>query len=283
MFPRYFCRNGVSLTITCDEPVDYSMNELNNSMNELNWFTLFEYVNVSDISPPLEDMGNPCGDWDTNYKVDYNTYASVPCNVLMDLINKFGGILCAGNQTDSDIEHAIEDKKSRLQGVYKSLRKSTAKVYVRPLSKLQRVKARAGLDFKESHFLSIKYPGYSLPCAWRYSASEIWVERPWLDRMVNEDKVMEAFDMMANNTLASSVEEPLINHDKTVNTPVYRMPLQTLRELSEVYYDKGELLKILEHVDAYKKVIGNEDIHDFDAYQSIPVNELNFHPLISIQ
>jgi hypothetical protein len=179
----------------------------------------------------------------------------------MNLIANFEGMLCHVIRSDEEAQVFSEDEESKFKEAYKNLRKSTAKVYVKPLSKLQREHARSGSEVKESHFLSIKYPNHPLPCAWRYSKSELWVERPWLDGMISEDRAVEAFRMIINNDSPSSDEEPLINHDRTVNTPVYRIPMEMLRELSNVFFSEKEIEKILAAIT--------------DQHTKIPVKEFN--------
>jgi hypothetical protein len=206
----------------------------------------------------------------------------------MNLIANFEGMLCHVIRSDEEAQVVIEDEESKFKEAYKNLRKSTAKVYVKPLSKLQREHARSGSEVKESHFLSIKYPNHPLPCAWRYSKSELWVERPWLDKMMSDNKAVDAFRMIINNDSPSSDEEPLINHDRTVNTPVYRIPMEMLRELSNVFFSEKEIEKILEVVSEYKAEVIASGSVDFlttaDKHTKIPVKEFNLrHPDYPLQ
>ena len=272
MFPRHFCYNGVSLTISLARGIEST------DTSGKHWYNAFPYLNVSDISPPLDDVCDVLADVFSKYKTGDNTYDCVPLDTLMNLIANFEGMLCHVIRSDEEAQVFSEDEESKFKEAYKNLRKSTAKVYVKPLSKLQREHARSGSEVKESHFLSIKYPNHPLPCAWRYSKSELWVERPWLDGMISEDRAVEAFRMIINNDSPSSDEEPLINHDRTVNTPVYRIPMEMLRELSNVFFSEKEIEKILAAINEHKaQVISPESLNLIitDQHTKIPVKEFN--------
>ena len=154
-------------------------------------------------------------------------------------------------------------------------KKSTATVFLKPLSKLARVKALKGIRPPRKTFCAIKYPEHG-NVAWRYKEDEIWVERPWLDEMVSNGKEEEATSLIVQNTTPIDKEKPLEEYDTKIIIPVYVFKIARFNEVKPNYYYQEVVDKTLESLndmnDGYKYYVSNSQNHDL----GIPIREVEF-------
>lgn len=235
LFPRYHCADGTSLTIHREDGAFFDHREANFNQEDT---LIVSHINEHSISC--------CGKWSTDniHRAD-NVY-TVRTSVLIDMMLDHGG--CIMTVTEDGLAEMLKKEHEELAlDASKKMKKTIAEVYVKPLSKLQRERARACDDVTESHFLSILYPEYGpAPHSWRYSASEVWVERPWLDKMMSSDGRLKIFQYISKHTNASSDEVPLLNYDKKIKIPVYRISMDLLRCFASDVYPRELVDKILD-------------------------------------
>lgn len=235
LFPRYHCADGTSLTIHREDGVlfDFDDEDLNEEDN-----LIVSQVNEHSISC--------CNKWSLDNMHHINNVYTVRTSVLIGMVLSHGG--CIMTVTEDGLAEMLKKEHEELAlDASKKMKKTIAEVYVKPLSKLQRERARACDDVTESHFLSIMYPEYGhAPHSWRYSESEVWVERPWLDKMMSSDGRLKVFQYISKHTIPSSDEEPLLNYDKKIKIPVYRIPMNLLRCFASDVYPRELVDKILD-------------------------------------
>lgn len=269
LYPRYHCADGTSLTIHAANGKLFDPHDKEWDRNDL--------VTITCIN---EHAISVCDGWNANDRHDLSNVYSVRASVVVDMMLQHGG--CIMTVTEDTIAEMLDVKHKEL-ALYacEKMKKTTAEVYIKPLSKLQRERARACDDVVESHFFSIKYPEYgTTPHAWRYSASEIWIERPWLDKMISNHGELKIFRYISKHTNASSDEEPLLNYDKRIKIPVYRINMDLLRDFNSDVYPRELVDKIIDKMNG--SVPGNQPYYYVleeaeETSDSIHVTDISFN------